>query len=278
MSRPRTISTACPYRFARAEVDVRLTARAVEVFLRGERIAAHRRGSGDGKHTTVPDHMPSSHRRYAGWTIERINRDAAAIGPTVGALCTLILERRPHPEQGFRACLGILKLERSVGAARLDAAAGRAIEIGALTYGSVKSILDNKLEQQPTRAPQGRSGADPSSQHPRQRLFPLIAERTVMLTHPTHDRLQQLGLLGMARAFGEILADPDSASLSHAEWLALLLEHEISHRHDRRLTARLRYAKLRHQAAVEDVDYRAARGLDRALFQEAIRRRLDRRP
>ena len=139
-----------PYRFARAEVDVRLTARAVEVFLRGERIAAHRRGSGDGKHTTAPDHMPSSHRRHAGWTIERITRDAAAIGPTVEALCALILERRPHPEQGFRACLGILKLERSVGAARLDAAAGRAIEIGALTYGSVKSILDNKLEQQPT--------------------------------------------------------------------------------------------------------------------------------
>ena len=139
-----------PYRFARAEVDVRLTARAIEVFLRGERIAAHRRGSGDGKHTTAADHMPSSHRRHAGWTIERITRDAAAIGPTVGALCALILERRPHPEQGFRACLGILKLERSVGAARLDAAAGRAIEIGALTYGSVKSILDNKLEQQPS--------------------------------------------------------------------------------------------------------------------------------
>ena len=89
-----------------------------------------------------------------------------------------------------------------------------------------------------------------------------------MLTHPTHDQLQQLGLLGMARAFGETLADPDSASLSHAEWLALLLDHEISHRHDRRLAARLRYAKLRHQAAVEDVDYRAARGLDRALFQK----------
>lgn len=89
-----------------------------------------------------------------------------------------------------------------------------------------------------------------------------------MLTHPTQDQLQQLGLLGMARAFREILADPDSASLGHAEWLALLLEHEISHRHDRRLAARLRYAKLRHQAAVEDVDYRAVRGLDRVLFQK----------
>jgi transposase len=60
----------------------------------------------------------------------------------------LILERRPHPEQGFRACLGILKLVRSVGDARLEAAAARALEIGALTYGSVKSILDNTLDRQ----------------------------------------------------------------------------------------------------------------------------------
>ena len=89
-----------------------------------------------------------------------------------------------------------------------------------------------------------------------------------MLTHPTLDRLQQLGLTGMASAFGEIITDPDNASLSHAEWLALLLERETSHRHDRRLAARLRYAKLRHQAAIEDVDYRAVRGLDRALFQK----------
>lgn len=136
-----------PHRYARAEVDARFTARTVEVFLRGERIATHRRGSGDGKHTTVADHMPSSHRRYADWTIERIGREADAIGPSVSILCTLILERRPHPEQGFRACLGILRLVRSVPAGRLDAATARAIEIGALTYGSVKSILNNKLDQ-----------------------------------------------------------------------------------------------------------------------------------
>ena len=142
-----------PHRHARAEVDARFTARTVEVFLRGERIAVHRRGSGDGKHTTVADHMPSSHRRYADWTIERISREADAIGPSVSVLCTLILERRPHPEQGFRACLGILRLARSVSTGRLDAAAARAIEIGALTYGSVKSILDNKLD---------RHTADPS--------------------------------------------------------------------------------------------------------------------
>ncbi len=87
-----------------------------------------------------------------------------------------------------------------------------------------------------------------------------------MLTHPTLDQLQQLGLAGMARAFTELEANPSSAELSHAEWLALLLDREATERHDRRLRARLRYARLRHQAVVEDVDYRVPRGLDRTLF------------
>jgi transposase len=95
--------------------------------------------------------MPSSHRRYAGWTIERIRADARAIGPAVAALCELILEHRPHPEQGFRACLGIVRLARPYGAERLEAAADRAIDIGARTYGSVKSILDNNLDRRPTQ-------------------------------------------------------------------------------------------------------------------------------
>jgi transposase len=54
--------------------------------------------------------MPSSHRRYADWTVERIRREAASIGPATAALCELILECRPHPEQGFRACLCIVRL------------------------------------------------------------------------------------------------------------------------------------------------------------------------
>jgi transposase len=140
-----------PYRFARAEVEARLTARTIEVFHKGERIAAHERMSGNYKHTTVPDHMPSSHRRYAGWTIERIRRDAAAIGPATVALCELVLEHRPHPEQGFRTCLGIVRLARSYGGTRLEAAAERALEIGTRTYGSVKSILANNLDRHPAR-------------------------------------------------------------------------------------------------------------------------------
>jgi DNA replication protein DnaC len=82
------------------------------------------------------------------------------------------------------------------------------------------------------------------------------------------DQLSQLGLPGMAQAFIELEASGDAATLSHADWLGLLLDREVTHRHDKRLAARLRYARLRQNAVVEDVDYRAARGLDRALFQK----------
>ena len=87
-----------------------------------------------------------------------------------------------------------------------------------------------------------------------------------MLTHPTFDRLAAMGLHGMAKAFAELSDHQDADTLTHGEWLALLLEREASYRHDRRLAARLRYAHLRHMAAPEDVDWRAVRGLDRTLF------------
>ncbi|RVH11717.1 IS21 family transposase, partial [Sinorhizobium meliloti] len=104
-----------PYRFAREQVEARITANTIEIFHKGERIAAHRRSSGNGKHTTIPDHMPSAHRRFADWTIERIQREASAMGPDVALLCERILADRPHPEQGFRACLGIIRLNKSFG-------------------------------------------------------------------------------------------------------------------------------------------------------------------
>ena len=91
-----------------------------------------------------------------------------------------------------------------------------------------------------------------------------------MLTHPTLDRLNALGLHGMANAFVDIEATGEAASLGHAEWLALLLEREASLRHDKRLATRLRYAKLRQQACVEDIDYRTPRGLDRPLFAKLV--------
>ncbi len=155
-----------PYRHARASVEVRLTPRTVEVFLQGERIAAHMRGSGDGKHTTITEHMPSSHRRYSDWTIERIIREAERIGPSTVMLCQLILEHRPHPEQGFRTCLGIVRLAKPFGPHRLEAACLRALQVGARNYGSVKSILDNRLDGQPVRRVGGGEDAGLAIQHP----------------------------------------------------------------------------------------------------------------
>jgi transposase len=151
-----------PYRHARAAVEVRLTARTVEIFLKGERVAAHMRGSGNGRHTTISDHMPSSHRRYADWTVERLLGEAGQLGPSVTLLCEKILSDRPHPEHGYRSCLGILRLARHYDTARVDAAALRALEIGARNYGAVKSILEKKLDGQPphrTRAA-GEVGVD----------------------------------------------------------------------------------------------------------------------
>jgi len=89
-----------------------------------------------------------------------------------------------------------------------------------------------------------------------------------LLTHPMLDQLGQLGLSGMAQAFAELEASDETATLTHADWLGLLVDRELTHRRDKRLAARLRYARLRQQASVEDVDYRAPRGLDRALFHK----------
>lgn len=91
-----------------------------------------------------------------------------------------------------------------------------------------------------------------------------------MLNHPTLDQLNLLGLSGMAAAFAELQASGEAETMSHAEWLALLLDREMTYRYDKRLARRLRYARLRNQATVEDVDYRTGRGLDRALFQRLI--------
>jgi transposase len=117
----------------------------------GERVAVHLRGAGRGRHTTIAEHMPSAHRRYAEWTIERIAIDAAAIGPSTAKLAALILESRPHPEQGYRACIGILRLARQYGADRLEAACDRGLDIGARSYGSIQSILKHGLDRRPPR-------------------------------------------------------------------------------------------------------------------------------
>src|SRR4051794_16153321 len=130
-----------PHRLIREQLDARITERTIELFCRGERVAVHMRTGGRGRHTTIPEHMPSAHQRYAEWTIERIRADAAAIGPNTAKLVAVILESRPHPEQGYRASIGILRLARHYGPTdqvrglkaydRLEAACERGLDIGA---------------------------------------------------------------------------------------------------------------------------------------------------
>jgi len=142
-----------PHPLLREKVWARITARTIEVFHCGKRVAAHLRSSANRKHTTVREHMPSSHRRYADWTPERLRRQAGEIGRHTSALVDIILRERPHPEQGFRACLGILRLAKTYGRERLEAACSRALEIGARSYSSVNSILKNNLDRQRPATP-----------------------------------------------------------------------------------------------------------------------------
>ena len=117
-----------------------------------KRVAAHLRGAGNRRHTTVAEHMPSAHRRYASWTPQRIDRQATSVGPNTAALVAIIMRERRHPEQGFRSCIGILRLAKGHGNQRLEAACERALEIGARSYGAVASILRNNLDR---RRPHG---------------------------------------------------------------------------------------------------------------------------
>ena len=181
------------------------------VFHGGKRVAVHVRSSSNRKHTTVREHMPSSHRRYADWTPERIQGRANEIGPKTSALIEIILRERTHPEQGFRATIGILRHAKSFGHERLEAACGRALEIGARSYTSVTSILKTNLDRQRPALRHGRAG-DRAREHPWPPLLPLRRQHA-MLTHPTIDQLRALKLDGMAEAFVE-LQSQDTAGIS----------------------------------------------------------------
>ena len=132
---------------------VRVAARTMETFHDGQRVACGVRTSGNRRHTTVAAHMPASHRRHAELTPAELRRRAEAIGPETEALVDLILRAKPHPEQGFRACLGIVRLDRAHGREALEAACRRAREIGGLSYSSVRSILQNNLHRRRPETP-----------------------------------------------------------------------------------------------------------------------------
>ena len=138
-----------PYQLVGQHCDIRVTATVVEVLHRGRRVASHRRSADQGRFTTESAHMPEAHRRHAAWTPGRIVAWAERSGPATGTLVTEIMASRPHPEQGFRSCLGIMRLGRRYGDDRLEAAATRALAICAHSYRSVESILKAGLDGQP---------------------------------------------------------------------------------------------------------------------------------
>ena len=138
-----------PYQLIHQTLDVRLSASTVEFFQNGKRVAAHVRSFMPGKFTTLNEHRPKSHQKYLEWTPGRIVQWAQKTGPFCAELVRQIMESRPHPEQGFRACLGIIRLGKAAGQERLEAACQRALHFGTCSYGSVESILQNRLDQQP---------------------------------------------------------------------------------------------------------------------------------
>ena len=138
-----------PHALVRRQLDVRLTATTVECLYRGRRVASHPRSALKRRHTTADEHMPEKHRQMGKWTPERFIRWAEKIGPNTAVLIRTVLGSRRHPQQAFRSCLGILRLGNSYGEERLEAAATRALAIGAHSFRSVDSILAHRLDENP---------------------------------------------------------------------------------------------------------------------------------
>jgi transposase len=154
-----------PHTLVGKRIDVRATSTMIEAFHKGQRIASHRKGLKLGGFTTDPSHRPKSHQRYAEWSPSRLIRWGETIGPETGAVIAHILKTKPHPEQGYRSCLGILRLAKRYSSARLENAAKRARSISSVTYRSISSILKNDLDKKPIPDPQGSLNLSPPLDH-----------------------------------------------------------------------------------------------------------------
>ncbi len=137
-----------PYHLAGQLLEARFNSRTVEIFHRGNRVASHARASADYRHTVVAEHMPKSHQAHLEWTPSRIIHWAGTVGEATAQVVKTILESKPHPQMGYRACLGILRLGKAYTNARLEAACSRALQLDACSYQSLRSILKHSLEGQ----------------------------------------------------------------------------------------------------------------------------------
>lgn len=138
-----------PHALIRQAVELRITRRTVEVLARGKRVASHPRSSRKGHYTTLAEHMPAAHRAHAEWSPGKLMAWATSVGPATAELVKRLLMEKRHPEQGYRACLGLMRLTRNHGRTRMEAACERALAVGAHRYRSVASILDKGLDRQP---------------------------------------------------------------------------------------------------------------------------------
>jgi len=135
------------YAHVHAKVMVRATAQVIEIFLKGERIASHRRSYAKWKHTTCETHMPEAHRARLKWPPSRLISWGRNLGPSVGILIEKILTSKKHPEQGYRSAMGIIRLEKKYGRSRLEKAARRALEVGVFSYRFVADMLKNNMDK-----------------------------------------------------------------------------------------------------------------------------------
>lgn len=142
-----------PYILTQQEVEVRLSARTVEIFHKGRRVASHMRSNVRGGFTADPSHRPHSHQKHLAWSPDTLLDWARSIGPLSGEAVAHLLNSKPHPEQGYRACLGLMRLARGYGAQRMEAACRRALALEVCTYKSIKSILETKMDEQPLPEP-----------------------------------------------------------------------------------------------------------------------------
>jgi transposase len=152
-----------PHPLVGQRVLVRMTATGIECFFKGQRVAAHVRSYLRGRHTTLPEHMPESHRKHLEWTPGRLLNWGQKIGTGTRAVVQWQLENRPHPEQGYRACLGLLNLAKIYGEDRLEAACRRALAIGSPTRKRIIAILKANLDQHPDLFPGADTAAPTSS-------------------------------------------------------------------------------------------------------------------
>lgn len=142
-----------PYNLVQEIVEIRSTPTTVEILHKGARVASHLRHRGRGQAVTNQEHRPKSHRAHLEWTPSRMVQWAQTIGPNTARLFERIMADKPHPEMGYRGCLGIIRLAQKYSAQRVEAASERALLTGACRYKSVESILRNSLDQSPPSSP-----------------------------------------------------------------------------------------------------------------------------